>query len=376
MASQRHRVPKQRIADLIRLSLALILTVASLNSTRLFPTFAGVSWSPLQSRTSHRSDTGVVRAAEKETQTRVIAVAGATGRTGQLVVDYLLKSGRAEQVIALVRNTTKAAEVFDADDSRIQIVSWDSADQDSTIAACKGAAAAIWCAEGDGIAAMSSAFCREKDQTETPLVVMCSSAAITRPTWSEPKKKMFEGVADIPIVRLNPGGILGAKVAAEDVLRRSGARYTIVRPTGLKDINEWPVGRPILSQGDFAVGRTSRADLASLLVALLDEPESVGKTFESVSVAGYPRPLEYSKPLSLLKKDGSRGIFDGIRRLFGGGQQEAEIAKYGLLQQLLPGEEQNAAGLAMGQTYEQYDKGEVGRLGPRGEEKVPERIIS
>jgi hypothetical protein len=38
------------------------------------------------------------------------------------------------------------------------------------------------------------------------------------------------------------------------------------------------------------------------------------------------------------------------------------------MQQLLPGERQDSAALAMGQTYEQLDKGEVGRLGRRGEE--------
>lgn len=46
-------------------------------------------------------------------------------------------------------------------------------------------------------------------------------------------------------------------------------------------------------------------------------------------------------------------------------------ARYELLQQLLPGEVQDAAALAMGQTYEQLDQGEEGRLGPRGQEQAP-----
>jgi len=37
---------------------------------------------------------------------------------------------------------------------------------------------------------------------------------------------------------------------------------------------------------------------------------------------------------------------------------------------LLPGETQNSAALAMGQTYEQLDKNEEGRLGPRGRENA------
>jgi len=43
-------------------------------------------------------------------------------------------------------------------------------------------------------------------------------------------------------------------------------------------------------------------------------------------------------------------------------------AQYVVLQQLLPGELMEANALAMGQTYEQLDRGETGRLGRRGEE--------
>ena len=48
---------------------------------------------------------------------------------------------------------------------------------------------------------------------------------------------------------------------------------------------------------------------------------------------------------------------------------ESEVdAMYNMAQQLLPGERQNPAALAMGQTYEQFDRGETGRLGERGKE--------
>ncbi|CAL1150765.1 unnamed protein product [Cladocopium goreaui] len=202
---------------------------------------------------------------------------------------------------------------------------------------------------------------------------MCSSAAVTRPTWSEKQKSQFSGAADIPIVRLNPGGLLDEKRATEKLLRQSGASYTVARPTGLKD--DWPTGRPLLSQGDVAVGRTSRQDLANFLVRLLDEPKATGKTFEVLTVPGYPKPLEYGEVLDRLRPDAVGPVataWSRVRSWFGGQQ----AATYGVLQQLLPGEEQNSAGLAMGQTYEQYDKKEEGRLGPRGAERVPETLGS
>jgi hypothetical protein len=46
---------------------------------------------------------------------------------------------------------------------------------------------------------------------------MLSSAGVTRPSWSDDKKTKMAGAADIPIVRLNPGGILGLKCDAEQV---------------------------------------------------------------------------------------------------------------------------------------------------------------
>ncbi|CAK0872937.1 unnamed protein product, partial [Prorocentrum cordatum] len=140
------------------------------------------------------------------------------------------------------------------------------------------------------------------------------------------------------------------------------------------DDGEWPAGRPILSQGDVAVGRITRGDVASLLVQMLREPEATGKTFEAVSVAGYPKPREgYGQALARLRPDGARGPGPlGRLRALLRGVDAADAATYGLMQQLLPGEGQDSAGIAMGQTYEQQDRGEEGRLGQRGEERVPQ----
>jgi len=324
----------------------------------------------LPRRTTVQRSAGAAGAAEAGESGTVI-VAGATGRTGRLVVAELLRSGRASAVVALVRNETKVAEVGELKDPAVSVVYWDPKDSDATDALCADARAAVWCAEGTAeLTALARSMAKAGGRPEgKPRVVMCSSAAVTRPTWSSAKKARFPGVADIPIVRLNPGDILGGKRLAEDVLRSSGAPYTVVRPTGLND--NWPLGRPVLSQGDFAVGRISRADLASLLSALVDEPESVSRTFEAVSVAGYPKPAEgYGAALQGLRKDAQPGFFGRLTKFFASPRTSDE-ATYGLMQQLLPGEAQDSAGLAMGQTYEQYDKGEEGRLGARGEERVP-----
>ena len=51
-------------------------------------------------------------------------------------------------------------------------------------------------------------------------------------------------------------------------------------------------------------------------------------------------------------------------------KEEAVESTYQMMQQLLPGERQDSAALAMGQTYEQLDRGETGRLGERGKENA------
>lgn len=140
---------------------------------------------------------------------------------------------------------------------------------------------------------------------------------------------------------------------------QQGVDYCIVRPCGLND--DWPSGsRPVFSQGDVAVGRINRQDVAKVLVDTLAATEACGKTFEVVGLADYPPPENIAPILAQLKTDGEEL------------SEEAIGATYNLMQQLLPGERQDAAALAMGQTYEQLDKGTTGRLGERGKEDVGE----
>jgi hypothetical protein len=205
---------------------------------------------------------------------------------------------------------------------------------------------------------------------ELPKIVMCSSAGVTRTIWDTAKKSKYIGAADIPIVRLNPFNILDRKRESEELLRKSSYTnnnknkkipYCIVRPCGLND--SWPQNsRPIFTQGDVAVGRLHRRDLAKVLVDTLTTPEATYKTFEVVGLANYP-------PSSI-------GIGVALDKLYNDIDVQSKLtdeivyATYTTMQQLLPGETQDAAALAMGQTYEQLDAGVVGRLGVRGQEDI------
>ena len=343
-----------------------------------------------------------------------VAVAGATGKTGSLVVREL--RSRGINVVALVRDLDKAEQVLDSSGSgSLTIKKCDHSSPGALRAAMLESDggpcdAAIWAATGFsdapsperkrekfmnkliktfgkevppkprqsidaiGVKAMADAILA-RDQldaaanaegassptsTGTPRVVMLSSAGVTRPSWSKEKQGRFEGAAGIPIIRLNPFNILGIKADSEERLRQSGVDYCIFRPCGLSE--KWPYGgdaRPIFSQGDLAVGRIHRCDVAKILVDCLFAEEATGKTFEAVSLAGYPPAPSMTAAMERLRLDSEGPV-----------PEDALMATYSLMQQCLPGETQDSAALAMGQTYEQLDKGETGRLGKKGEEKI------
>jgi len=321
---------------------------------------------------------------------KTIAVTGATGRTGSLVVKELIDRGY--NVVAMVRDMNKAKTCLPSSGENLKILKCDLGSEDQIISVVKQnrCDTAIWCATGFsdnptqsffdkvaaifgvavapkksidavGVVALAKAFegkTIESEEDTVPKVIMLSSAGVTRPSWTNEKKKAFEGAADIPIVRLNPFNILNIKADSEERLRQSGVPYCIFRPTGLND--KWPVGsRPVFSQGDVAVGRINRKDVAKILVDCISLKEATGKTFEGFTIEGYPPATSISTAIGRLRLDS-----DGPMSM------EALYATYSNMQQLLPGEKQDAAALAMGQTYEQLDKGENGRLGQRGTENA------
>mmetsp|Transcript_8482 Transcript_8482/g.26458 ORF Transcript_8482/g.26458 Transcript_8482/m.26458 type:complete len:329 (-) Transcript_8482:100-1086(-) len=312
-----------------------------------------------------------------------VVVAGATGRVGRLVVGEVLE--RNATVTAVVRDSGKAAAVLPTTHPKLALSRPDLTKKEDVRGLVEEADCVVWCASGFSDAASPVAKARALlglvaktepfdvkalrvlgeavRETEHCRVVACSSAAVTRPAWSDEKKVRYKGASEIPIVRLNPLNILDVKRLAEDELRtHSGGRYVIARPTGLND--DWPRGRVVLAQGDLAVGRIGRADVAATLASLcfLDPASCNGKTFEFFSVAGYPAARTLGPQLDRLLPDA---------HLQGGDDFAALDASYALLQQLVPGETLRPQDLAMGQTYEQLDDGQTGRLGERGEENVP-----
>jgi uncharacterized protein YbjT (DUF2867 family) len=71
-----------------------------------------------------------------------------------------------------------------------------------------------------------------------------------------------------------------AKAGADERLMASGLDYTIVRPGGLTD--DPGTGRVTVGTG-LGYGNIPRDDVAAVLLAALETPGSIGKTFELVA---------------------------------------------------------------------------------------------
>lgn len=83
------------------------------------------------------------------------------------------------------------------------------------------------------------------------------------------------------LLNLYSGDALVWKARGEAHLRASGLPYTIIRPGALTDDRGGQTGLA-LRQGDEGSGRVPRADVAAVLVAALDNPEALRKTFEVI----------------------------------------------------------------------------------------------
>lgn len=203
---------------------------------------------------------------------RPVLVAGATGRTGRQIVRRL--ADRGIPVHALVRDPDKGRRVlpsdvrqFAGDVRRPETLAEPLAGVGAVIVACAGgpehgnSAELVDYLGTDHLVKASVA-------AGVDLVVYISSIYVSRPDHYQD---------------VDPQS-LGWKARAEEVVRKSGLGYCIIRAGWLTDA---PGGDKLaFSQGDIAEGHLSRADLADVCTRALSLEGARGKTFEVVATRG------------------------------------------------------------------------------------------
>jgi len=194
-----------------------------------------------------------------------VTIAGGHGQIALRLARRL--TARGDRVRALIRNPDHAADV---EETGAEPVVFDLEGDGDLAAVVRGTDAVVFAAGagpgsgperkrtvdlGAAVKLMAAGVRR---------YVMVSAIAAGRPQeWTEQMRPYYE-----------------AKAGADERLMESGLDYTIVRPGGLTD--EPGTGRVRVGT-DFEYGHVPRDDVAAVLLAVLETPGTVGKTFELVS---------------------------------------------------------------------------------------------
>jgi uncharacterized protein YbjT (DUF2867 family) len=197
-----------------------------------------------------------------------VIIAGGHGKIALQLGTML--AARGEQVRGLIRNPDHAA---DLEAAGVAPVVWDLERDDPGLAEVISGAGAVVFAAGAGPGSGAPRKQTMDRDGAIRLIDACLQAGVRRYLMISAM-----GARDAPP---SGGGVFGdylrAKAQADQALAASGLDYTIIRPGALTD--EPPTGRVALAP-ELAPGSITRADVAGVLLAVLDAPNTVRKTFD------------------------------------------------------------------------------------------------
>ena len=201
-----------------------------------------------------------------------VVVAGGHGKIALLLEGLL--AARGDQALGLVRNPDHAADL-EAVGARAAVVDLESAGVDDVAAVVAGADAVVFAAgAGPGRGAA------RKDTVDRAAAALLADAAEATGV------RRYLLVSAMGVEAEPPAGTdevfaayLRAKRAAEDDLARRDLAWIVLRPGGLTD--DPATGRVRLGRR-VPPGRVPRADVAAVLLGLLDAPAASGHLLELV----------------------------------------------------------------------------------------------
>jgi uncharacterized protein YbjT (DUF2867 family) len=199
----------------------------------------------------------------------LVVVAGATGRTGRLVVKNLIAEGY--EVRAMVRSLEKGKQVFGEEIAMVQADVTKPSTLPPLLAGADFVISAIG-VSGKGEARPedvdyggSVALINASKSARIKKFIMVTSGGVT--WWTHP-------------INWFSGGVLKWKRKAELYLRASGLTHVIVRPNGGLTDKPGNLKKIIFTQNDGFPSSISREDVAIVCVKALEHKEANNKTFE------------------------------------------------------------------------------------------------
>lgn len=207
----------------------------------------------------------------------IVLVAGATGRTGRLVLEQLRRDPRFA-IRPMARDVAAARKNIGAD---YAWVAGDVTKPETLGPALAGVNLVLVTIGGTERSGPNSP--EFVDYGGVKNLTDAARAAGVRQLVLESSMGVGSGGGLLGMMlNLLSGDALKWKAKGEAHLRASGVPYTIVRPGGLTDDPGGQTGIA-LQQGDEGSGRISRADVAAVMIAALDNPAALRKTFEVIS---------------------------------------------------------------------------------------------
>jgi len=200
-----------------------------------------------------------------------ILIFGATRNTGLMVARLL--TARGDRVTAFVRPTSKIADLEELGVDRVvgdamDIETVRAAFVDRQYEAVLTTIGCISCDPPSDYQANTNVIQAAKEAGVERLVLVTSIGAGDS-LDATPALSRFALARTLPL-----------KTHAEEDLRASGLDYTIVRPGGLRSGRR--TGNGVLSEDRNAFGFIFREDLSELIVSVLDDPATIGKTLAAV----------------------------------------------------------------------------------------------
>jgi nucleoside-diphosphate-sugar epimerase len=199
-----------------------------------------------------------------------VAIAGGHGQIALRLAKVL--SERGDEAVALIRNPDHADDVRQAG-AESAVVDLEHASEDEVAQAIAGCDSVVFSA-GAGPGSGSARKETMDYGGAVKLIAAARQAGISR----------YVIVSSMGANPDAPGNdtfsvYLRAKGRADEAVRSSGLDATVVRPGGLT--NDPGTGRVSLGESTGR-GQVSRDDVAAVLTAVLDSPNTIGKTFDLI----------------------------------------------------------------------------------------------
>src|ERR1700712_4030058 len=205
-----------------------------------------------------------------------IAIAGGHGKIALLTAGLLTRRG--DEVLALTRNLDHAADIEATGATAVEadLETLDAGALAGIVQGCDAVVFAAGAGQNSGIP--------RKDAVDRGGAVLLADAA----EQAGVRRYLLVSSMGVESVRdgATPEGVgevfvayLRAKLAAEDDLRARDLDWTVLRPGSLTDD---PATGTVQLTPDAPRGDVPRADVAAVLVALLDEPRSAGTVLQLI----------------------------------------------------------------------------------------------